>query len=112
MGDVNGDARPDLYAREASTGRLWFCPGTSAGRVGARKLIASGGWNARSDLMSVGDFSGDGRPDLATVTDEWYVIGGGAGHWGWLVTCRGRGDGSLAAGQRTDGEWWGLNGFV
>ncbi|MFE9307254.1 FG-GAP-like repeat-containing protein [Streptomyces sp. NPDC006706] len=109
MGDVNGDGRPDLYAREASTGKL--CPGTSAGKLGTRKLIGSSGWNARANLISVGDFSGDGRPDLATVTNTKYVIDGYSGHLGWLVTYRGRNTGSLMAGERTDGEWWGLNGF-
>ncbi|MFI9615590.1 FG-GAP repeat domain-containing protein [Streptomyces sp. NPDC052023] len=56
-----GDGRPDLYTREASTGRLWLYPGTSTARLGARKLVGSGGWNAMANLFSVGDFSGDGR---------------------------------------------------
>jgi hypothetical protein len=111
MGDVNGGGRPDLYAREASTGRLWLYPGTSTGRLGSRKLIGSGGWNARANLIAVGDFSGDGHPDLATVTNARYVIDGYPGHLGWLVTYRGRDNGYLMAGERTDGEWWGLNGF-
>ncbi|MFE7229533.1 FG-GAP-like repeat-containing protein [Streptomyces sp. NPDC002405] len=111
MGDVNGDGRPDLYAREASTGKLWLYPGTSTGKLGTRKLIGSSGWNARANLISVGDFSGDGRPDLATVTNTKYVIDGYPGHLGWLVTYRGRDTGSLMPGERTDGEWWGLNGF-
>ncbi|MGW3510098.1 FG-GAP-like repeat-containing protein [Streptomyces sp. NPDC000994] len=111
MGDVTGDGRPDLYAREASTGKLWLYPGTSTGRLGARKLIGSGGWNAMANLISVGDFSGDGRPDLAAVTNTKYVIDGYSGHLGWLVTYRGRDTGTLTAGARTDGEWWGLNGF-
>ncbi|MEV7991662.1 FG-GAP-like repeat-containing protein [Streptomyces sp. NPDC086077] len=111
MGDVTGDARPDLYAREASTGKLWLYPGTSTARLGARKLIGAGGWNAMANLFSVGDFSGDGRPDLATVTNEKYMIDGYPGHLGWLVTYRGRDTGALLAGERTDGEWWGLNGL-
>ncbi|MGW2764209.1 FG-GAP-like repeat-containing protein [Streptomyces sp. NPDC001275] len=111
MGDVTGDGRPDLYAREASTGKLWLYPGTSTGRLGARKLIGSGGWNAMANLISVGDFSGDGRPDLAAVTNTKYVIDGYSGHLGWLVTYQGRDTGTLTAGARTDGEWWGLNGF-
>ncbi|MFB7573662.1 FG-GAP repeat domain-containing protein, partial [Streptomyces sp. NPDC056165] len=111
MGDVTGDGRPDLYAREASTGKLWLYPGTSTGRLGARKLIGSGGWNAMANLISVGDFSGDGRPDLATVTNTKYVIDGFPGHPGWLISYRGRDTGSLMAGERTNGDWWLLNGF-
>ncbi|MDT0612975.1 FG-GAP-like repeat-containing protein [Streptomyces lancefieldiae] len=111
MGDVDGGGRPDLYAREASTGKLWLYPGTSTGTLGTRKLVGTGGWNTMADFLSVGDFSGDGRPDLATVTNDRYVIDGSAGHLGWLVTYQGRATGALAAGQRADGEWWGLNGF-
>ncbi|WP_338671621.1 helix-turn-helix transcriptional regulator [Streptomyces sp. SCSIO 30461] len=84
---------------------------TSSGALGARKLIGSGGWNAMANLIAVGDFSGDGRPDLAAVTNDKYVIDGFRGHFGWLVTYRGLGNGLLASGERTDGEWWGLNGF-
>ncbi|PZH14857.1 ATP/GTP-binding protein [Streptomyces sp. NTH33] len=110
-GDFNGDGREDLIAREASTGKLWLYPGTSTGKLGKRKLVGSSGWNAMANLISVGDFSGDGRPDLATVTNKKYVIDGYSGHPGWLVSYRGRSNGTLTAGERTDGEWWGLNGF-
>ncbi|MEU0738687.1 FG-GAP-like repeat-containing protein [Streptomyces sp. NPDC006134] len=110
-GDFSGDGREDLVAREASTGKLWFYPGTSAGSLGGRVLAGKGGWNAMANLVAVGDFSGDGRPDLATVTNEKYVIDGYPGHLGWLVTYRGQGNGLLSSGTRTDGEWWGLNGL-
>ncbi|MER6976784.1 FG-GAP-like repeat-containing protein [Streptomyces carpinensis] len=109
VGDMDGDGRPDVYAREASTGKLWLYPGRSA-TLGGRVLAGTGGWNAMAQLIAVGDFSGDGRPDLAAVTNDKYVIDGYAGNLGWLVTYRGRGNGLLAAGERTDGEWWGLNG--
>ncbi|MET9773022.1 FG-GAP-like repeat-containing protein [Streptomyces sp. NPDC006367] len=111
MGDVTGDNRPDLYAREKSTGKLWLYPGTSTGTLGSRTLVGTGGWNAMANLISVGDFSGDGRPDLAAVTNEEYVIDGFRGNPGWLVTYRTRDTGSLMTGERADGEWWGLNGF-
>jgi len=111
IGDVNGNGRADLYAREAATGKLWLYPGTTTGKLGARKLIGSGGWNAMANFIAVGDFSGDGRPDLATVTNDKYVIDGYPGHLGWLVTYEGRDTGTLAAGERPDGEWWGLNGL-
>ncbi|MEV5549610.1 FG-GAP-like repeat-containing protein [Streptomyces sp. NPDC052309] len=110
VGDMNGDGRPDLYGREASTGKLWLYPGRSAA-LGGRVLVGKGGWNAMDNLIAVGDFSGDGRPDLAAVTNEKYEIDGYPGHLGWLVTYRGLGNGLLASGERTDGEWWGLAGI-
>ncbi|MER7725653.1 FG-GAP-like repeat-containing protein [Streptomyces sp. NPDC096323] len=110
-GDVNGDGRPDLYAREASTGKLWLYPGTSTGKLGGRKLIGTGGWNAMANFIAVGDSTGDGRPDLATVTNTTYAINGYRGNPGWLLTYRGLSNGSLASGEQTNGDWWGLNGF-
>ncbi|MFF8607768.1 FG-GAP-like repeat-containing protein [Streptomyces sp. NPDC015346] len=108
-GDMNSDGRADLVAREASTGKLWLYPGR-AGYFGGRVLIGSGGWNAMDSFIAVGDFTGDGRADLATVTNDRYTIDGSPGHLGWLVTYAGRGNGALASGTRSDGEWWGLNG--
>ncbi len=109
-GDLDGDGKADLIAREASTGKLWLYPGTTSGGLGARKLIGSGGWNTMEKLLAVGDFSGDGKADLAAVTNEKYAIDGFVGNPGWLVTYRGLGTGGFASGVRTDGEWWGLNG--
>ncbi|MEU6440517.1 FG-GAP-like repeat-containing protein [Streptomyces sp. NPDC047046] len=111
VGDANGDGRPDLYAREKATGKLWLYPGR-ASALGSRVLIGTGGWNAREDIVGVGDISGDGRPDLVTVTNEKYVLDGFEGNPGWLVTYKGLGNGKLAGGVRGDGEWWLLNGLV
>ncbi|MET7857854.1 FG-GAP-like repeat-containing protein [Streptomyces sp. NPDC005318] len=110
VGDMDGDGRPDLYAREASTGKLWLYPGR-ASALGGRVLVGKGGWNTMANLIAVGDFSGDGRPDLAGVTNDRYAIDGYPGNLGWLITYRGLSNGLLAGGERTDGEWWGFNGF-
>ncbi|MFJ2933970.1 FG-GAP-like repeat-containing protein [Streptomyces sp. NPDC087219] len=109
-GDTTGDGRVDLIARESATGKLWLYPGTASGGIGSRRLIGSGGWNAMDTFLAVGDTTGDGRPDLSTVTNSAYVIDGVRGHPGWLVGYRGLGTGGFAAGTRNDGEWWGLNG--
>ncbi|MFG2642575.1 FG-GAP-like repeat-containing protein [Streptomyces sp. NPDC048370] len=108
-GDMDRDGRPDLVAREASTGKLWLYPGGTS-TLKARKLIGTGGWNAMDTFIAVGDTNGDGYADLSTITNEQYRIDGYPGHLGWLLSYPGLGNGSLASGQRVDGEWWGLNG--
>ncbi|MFF9915632.1 FG-GAP repeat domain-containing protein [Streptomyces sp. NPDC013457] len=42
VGDMDIDGRADLYASEASTGKLWLYPGR-AGSFGGRVLVDSGG---------------------------------------------------------------------
>ncbi|MFE6849510.1 peptidase inhibitor family I36 protein, partial [Streptomyces sp. NPDC057674] len=42
-GDLTGDGKADLLAREASTGKLWAYPG-KPGALGTRTLVG-GGWN-------------------------------------------------------------------
>ena len=106
-GDMNGDGRVDLYAREASTGKLWMYPGTVSGGLGARKLVGTGGWNVMTTLLSVGDFTGDGKPDLAAIARRPILE---PEHADELRTYRGLGTGALAAWDYVDGDWWGLNG--
>ncbi|MET9854667.1 FG-GAP-like repeat-containing protein [Streptomyces sp. NPDC006450] len=64
-GDMNSDRISDLVARDTS-GRLWFYPGNGRGAFGARSLIGTGGWNGFKELAGIGDYDGDGRPDLLT----------------------------------------------
>ncbi|MEU3429597.1 FG-GAP-like repeat-containing protein [Streptomyces gardneri] len=109
-GDMNGDGHPDLIAREASTAKLWLYPSTATGTLGARVLIGSGGWNRLGSFLAVGDFSGDGRADLAAISGGSYVIDGVPGKQGWLVTYQGLGTGALAAGRNVDPDWDDLNG--
>ncbi len=63
VGDVTGDGRPDVMAREPSTGRLWLYPGTGAGGFGARVLVGTG-WNTMTALASAGDVNGDRVGDV------------------------------------------------
>ncbi len=106
-GDMNGDGRVDLIAREASTGKLWLYPGTTTGGLGARKLIGTGGWNVMSAFLPVGDFTGDGHADLAAVANDPRLD---PAHQGELRTYRGNGTGTLTSDGQPDGSWWGLNG--
>ncbi|MFJ5832976.1 FG-GAP-like repeat-containing protein [Streptomyces sp. NPDC093089] len=100
VGDMNGDGRADLYAREASTGKLWLYPGR-VGALGSRVLVGSGGWNGMPVIIANGDWSGDGRPDLiATKADD-----------GMLYRYPGTGSGGLGAGDWLGGgDWRDLNG--
>ncbi|MDU0255144.1 FG-GAP-like repeat-containing protein [Streptomyces sp. PU10] len=111
MGDTNGDGWPDLYAREASTGKLWLYPGTSTGTLGARKLIGTGGWNTMGHLLAVGDFTVAGAPDLIAVTNDSYREGGSSYGAGWQITYAGRGDGRLGDAWRLQDGWWGFTAF-
>ncbi|MFE9045987.1 FG-GAP-like repeat-containing protein [Streptomyces sp. NPDC007818] len=97
VGDMTGDGRADLYAREAATGKLWLYPGKT-GALGSRVLVGTGGWNAKTSIIANGDWSGDGRPDLLTLHGL-----------GWLTQYQGTGTGGLRAGEET-GLWWGVDG--
>jgi hypothetical protein len=95
-GDMTGDGRADLVAREKATGKLWLYPGTSARTLGARKLIGTGGWNAMDHILGVGDTSGDGRPDLE-ASDGFS-----------LFQYQGLATGGLRRVDNSNGSWWAL----
>ncbi|MGW2050022.1 FG-GAP-like repeat-containing protein [Streptomyces sp. NPDC001858] len=62
-GDVSGDGRPDLVARNAATGAVYLYKGTSAGRLAAGvKLYAN--WKTYKKVVGAGDLNGDGIGDL------------------------------------------------
>ncbi|WP_328757762.1 FG-GAP repeat domain-containing protein [Streptomyces sp. NBC_00271] len=62
-GDISGDGRPDLIARNAATGTVYLYKGTSTGKLSARvKLYAN--WKAYKKVVGVGDLNGDGIGDL------------------------------------------------
>ncbi|MFJ5547751.1 FG-GAP repeat domain-containing protein [Streptomyces sp. NPDC093225] len=63
-GDVSGDGRTDLVARDTA-GRLYLFPGTGSAATpfGARVLVGPG-WSGYADLAAPGDLDGDGRADL------------------------------------------------
>ena len=62
-GDVTKDGRPDLIARNTSTGAVYLYKGTSAGKLSARvKLYAD--WKTYKKVVGAGDLNGDGIGDL------------------------------------------------
>ncbi|MHA7618609.1 SpoIID/LytB domain-containing protein [Cellulosimicrobium cellulans] len=62
-GDVTGDGRPDLYARTTMLGDLLLYAGRADGTFDPPRTVNSG-WHALDAVVSVGDVTGDGRPDL------------------------------------------------
>jgi hypothetical protein len=99
--DFNGDAKADLLARKPD-GTLWFYPGTGAGSYGPSKRIGDFGWQIFDALISVGDFTGDGKADLVARGKDgtlWIYPGTGTvtttsngysppiriGNFGWSV---------------------------
>ncbi|MFB7518099.1 FG-GAP-like repeat-containing protein [Streptomyces sp. NPDC056144] len=108
-GDMNGDGRADLIAREAATGKLYFYPATATGTLGARVTIGTSGWNILATLLPVADINADGRNDIVAISASTYSKPECQGV-GCLVYYTGKGTGALNPGSPEDGNWWGLNG--
>ncbi|MGW0561236.1 FG-GAP repeat domain-containing protein [Streptomyces sp. NPDC003016] len=62
-GDMNGDGRTDLVARQASTGDVYFYAGVAGGKFKAKVRIGAN-WRTYGRIAGVGDITGDGRADL------------------------------------------------
>ncbi len=90
VGDWDGDGYVDAMARETSTGMIWLYPGRSTGGFGARTQGWTG-WSGRSEITPVGDFDGDGRPDLMARGSDgriWLYPGRGLAGFGAPVIMR------------------------
>jgi hypothetical protein len=82
-GDWNGDAKPDLIARN-STGNLVLYTGNgSGGFISGAVIPGTNGWGGINMLVAPGDWNGDGKPDLigrvAATGDLWMYTGNGVG---------------------------------
>jgi GH25 family lysozyme M1 (1,4-beta-N-acetylmuramidase) len=83
-GDLDGDGIPDLIARKPD-GTVYAYKGTGKAGISGNEgynpavQIASG-WTAYTDLTAVGDFNGDGKPDLLGRKSDgslWLIPGTG-----------------------------------
>jgi hypothetical protein len=62
-GDISGDGRADLIARQSSTGDVYLYKATSTGKLSAKAKIASK-WTGYKKIVGAGDLNGDGHGDL------------------------------------------------
>ncbi|MEU6604102.1 VCBS repeat-containing protein [Streptomyces shenzhenensis] len=80
-GDLTGDGRADLVARQASTGDVYLYKATSSGKLSARVKIFSK-WSGYKKIIGVGDLNGDGYGDLLaqdTSNKLWRYAGTATG---------------------------------
>ncbi|WP_438294291.1 N-acetylmuramoyl-L-alanine amidase [Streptomyces sp. HUAS TT7] len=78
-GDLTGDGRADLIARDGS-GLLWLYPGTGGPAFGNRTQIGSS-WQIYDQILSTGDLDGDGKGDFVAREPSgklWFYPGTGS----------------------------------
>ncbi|MFE0383279.1 FG-GAP repeat domain-containing protein [Streptomyces bungoensis] len=94
-GDVSGDGRPDLIARNASTGAVYLHKGTSDGKLSSRVKLYDD-WRGYKKIVGAGDLDGDGIGDLLAQDKA-----------NTLYRYRGTGGGTFAARAKVFTDWGG-----
>jgi hypothetical protein len=78
-GDLSGDGKSDLLARNSS-GQLYMFRGTGTGTGYTSRTLLGAGWNIYNAIIGAGDMTGDGRADiLARSTDGTLYMYKGTG---------------------------------
>ncbi|WP_051370355.1 FG-GAP repeat domain-containing protein [Streptomyces sp. 142MFCol3.1] len=94
-GDMTGDGRADLIARNASTGTVYLYKGTSTGGLSARVKLYDN-WKGYKKIVGAGDLDGDGIGDLLAQNTS-----------NTLYRYHGKGDGTFAARAKLFSDWGG-----
>ncbi|MFE0516983.1 FG-GAP-like repeat-containing protein, partial [Streptomyces sp. NPDC058964] len=92
-GDISGDGRADLIARNASTGAVYLFKGTSTGKLSDRVKLYDN-WKGYKKIVGTGDLDGDGIGDLLAQDTS-----------NNLYRYNGTGKGTLTARTKVFGNW-------
>ncbi|WDZ84089.1 FG-GAP-like repeat-containing protein [Micromonospora cathayae] len=84
-GDFSGDGKADVLWRRASDGVLFMLQGNGTGGWASGSIQVGTGFNSQDQLLSPGDFNGDGHVDVitrdATTKNLRLYAGNGASGW-------------------------------
>ncbi|MER7000122.1 VCBS repeat-containing protein [Streptomyces sp. NPDC000410] len=99
-GDLTGDKRPDLVAREIATGDLHLFAATTTGGLASLGKKIGTSWKSLT-IVGAGDLNGDKHADLVARTTT-----------GDLYRYYGTGKGTISSGAKIGSGWGGMADFV